>query len=142
MQPTFSLTGELYIRSETINKGSTEKPFHLRTFAIRQETRNPDYPNYIKFQLINDRCDLIRGFKKGETITVFFDVKGNLSVKDGSEMIFTNLSAWKILAGTHTSPAGNSRTSAPMPDEKDEPKAQAQPEPETVESGNDEDLPF
>ena len=143
-QQTYYETGQLIMRGATENKGSAEKPFNVRDFVIEQATNNPQYPNYLRFQLKGDRCDLIDDFKRNDTVTVFFDIEGRKYTPNngGETRFFTNLSAWKVLAGTHTHAAGGGNASSQMPQATDErgtatAAKQADPEPAV-----DDDLPF
>lgn len=108
----FELKGNLHARWDA--KEITDK-FTTREFAI--EMPDEKYPQVIKFQLINDRCDLIENLKKGEEITVHFDIKGR--VHDGK--VYNNLVCWKI---------------------ESENKEQAQPTVPPPAQADDDDLPF
>jgi single-strand DNA-binding protein len=64
--------------------------FQTRDFAIEYMIGN--YPQLIKFQLNNDKCDLVDSYKIGDTIKVSFDLRG----REWNEKILTNLNAWRI----------------------------------------------
>ncbi len=64
--------------------------FRAREFVI--EIQSGQYPQMIKFQLVQDRCDLMDSFKEGGEIKVFFDLRG----REWQGKYFTNLNAWKI----------------------------------------------
>lgn len=64
--------------------------FQARDFAIEYMSGN--YPQLIKFQLNNDKCDLVDIYKIGDTIKVSFDLRG----REWNEKILTNLNAWRI----------------------------------------------
>lgn len=83
----FELKGKLSARWDA--KVITDK-FTTREFAI--EIPDEKYPQVVKFQLINDRCDLVDNLNKGEEITVHFDIKGR--VHNGS--VYNNLVCWRI----------------------------------------------
>ena len=84
--------------SGTINKifdtvQVTEK-FCKREFVVETGDK---YKEFVKFQVIQDRCDLLDNFKEGEPATVYFNLKGKpYTNKDGVTSYFTNLDAWKI----------------------------------------------
>lgn len=90
--------------------------FSSREFVLRIETNNPQYPNYVKFQLINDRCDLIEPYSEDDEVRVHFNLVG----KKWQDKYFVNLTAWKIERTTQEV----SRTE-PKPKEKKSDKVDA-----------------
>lgn len=67
MSETFTKTGLLFEKQDT--KQITEK-FKVREFVLHVQDTNPDYDQYIPFQLKNDKCNQIDAIEKGSTITV------------------------------------------------------------------------
>ena len=86
MSESLKIKGRLIKVSDRVVK--SEK-FTLRIFAIETDGQ---WPQKIKFQLANDRCDLIDPVQVGEEITVHFDIRGN----EWEGKIINNLNAWKI----------------------------------------------
>lgn len=95
-------------------KQVTEK-FRKREFVI-EYADNPQFPQYIKFELAQNNCDFLDGFSKGDFVDVQFDIKGRpWTNKEGVTTYFTTLSAWKIQI------AEGKNSDAPPPDaEKDD----------------------
>jgi len=92
---SFELTGIL------INKGKLQQvssKFRKREFVIekKETNQNQGFVDYIKFQLTQDRCDLIESFEISDKIKISFNIKGNRWEKDGNVNYFTNLDAWRI----------------------------------------------
>jgi len=83
----FEIEGKLHKKFDTESKTAT---FQAREFVIFVEDGN--YPQYIKFQLTQDRCALVDAFNEGEVIKVTFDLRG----REWNEKYFTNLNAWRI----------------------------------------------
>jgi hypothetical protein len=54
------------------------------------------FVDYIKFQLIQDKCDLINESFLNDEVKIWFNIKGNKWERDGKINYFTNLDAWKI----------------------------------------------
>ena len=105
---SYSIKGEL-IQMEKQARAITDR-FQVRQFVIKTADK---YPQEIKFQLTNDRCDILDRFQKGQEINVEFDLKGNRS-KEGK--VFNNLEAWRI-TGVDPLPAPApqmSRTAEPI----------------------------
>lgn len=84
----FETEGIVHRVFDTENKTAS---FQAREFVIKHEG---NYPQFIKFQLTQDRCDLISNFKEGDKIKVHFDLRG----REWNDKYFTNLNAWKIEA--------------------------------------------
>jgi len=126
---SFETQGIVHKIFDTESKSDT---FKTREFVIKQEG---NYPQFIKFQLTQDRCDLVSQYKEGDTVKVSFDLRG----REWNEKYFTNLNAWKI--------AGVTQEAAATPPES----GQAFPpmsEPVNTNAGNGamaedfDDLPF
>lgn len=83
---SFEVVGTLHKVFDTVSK--TEK-FQAREFVLLQPG---NYPQYVKFQLTQDRCELISQYKEGDEVKVFFDLRG----REWNGSYFTNLNAWKI----------------------------------------------
>lgn len=112
---TYELSGELY------EMGNTEKVsdrFQKREFVVKQEEQNGDqtFTDFIKFQLTQNRCDLIEGYKPGDQIKVAFRIKGNRWERNGKVNYFTNLDAWRIEKTSQGSP-----DMPPLSDQEEEP---------------------
>ncbi|MBK8982020.1 MAG: DUF3127 domain-containing protein [Ignavibacteria bacterium] len=87
------ISGKLFEIYES--KQVTEK-FKKREFVVEYVT-NPEYPQYIKFQLTQNNCDYLDGFSKGDNINVQFDLKGRpWTNQSGETTYFTSLDAWRI----------------------------------------------
>jgi len=72
--------------------------FKKREFVIeRKETGGSAvFIDYIKFQLLQDRCELINESYLNEDVKVTCNIKGNKWERDGKVNYFTNLDAWKL----------------------------------------------
>ena len=86
----FEITGKLHKAFETEQKTDS---FKAREFVI--ETVDGNYSQFIKFQLTQDRCDLVDPYKEGDEIKVHFDLRG----REWQGKYFTNLNAWRIESG-------------------------------------------
>lgn len=92
MAGTFETTGTLHAIFDEVQV--TEK-FRKREFVL--EISNGMYTDFVKFQLVQDKCPALNSFRQGEVIKVSFNLSGRkATMKDGSTAYFTNLSAWKI----------------------------------------------
>lgn len=91
----FELSGKV-IDILPVNQVSDK--FKKREFVVeRKETGGSTvFIDYIKFQLLQDRCDLINESYLNEEVKVTFNIKGNKWERDGKVNYFTNLDAWKL----------------------------------------------
>lgn len=70
--------------------------FKKREFVV-EYAENSQYPQFIKFELTQNNCELIDKFSKGEFIDVHFDLRGKpWTNKNGETTYFTSLTAWKL----------------------------------------------
>jgi len=124
----FEITGKV-IDIAPVNQVSDK--FRKREFVIeKKETGGAAvFIDYIKFQLVQDKCDLINESFMNEEIKIWFNLKGNRWERDGKVNYFTNLDAWKI---ERVSSQGRDQT------------VQSRPTLEDIPPENDElsDLPF
>jgi len=88
-----NLKGKLYRIFET---QKVSESFKKREFVIEYK-ENPQYPEYLKFELIQDKCDLLDSVKEGQFIDVYFNLKGReWTNPKGEQMYFNSLQAWRI----------------------------------------------
>jgi len=81
--------------------------FSKREFVVEYAT-NPKYPQYIKFELIQDNCAMIDPYKTGDDIQVFFDLRGRpWTNPQGDKQYFTTLTAWKLEKAEGYESSGN-----------------------------------
>ncbi len=128
---SFEIEGKIHKIFDTENKTDT---FQAREFVIVTEG---NYPQYIKFQLTQDRCGIVDGYTDAQPVKVYFDLRG----REWNEKYFTNLNAWKIekVSTEAPAPTPEAATSSAAPDPFDFPSE----EPKTsTESESFDDLPF
>ena len=66
------ITGKLLECMDTVQ---VSERFRKREFVL-EYADNPEYPEYIKFELAQDRCELLDSFQPGQKVRVDFDLKG------------------------------------------------------------------
>jgi hypothetical protein len=84
---SFEIEGTLHKIYETENKSGK---FAAREFVIQIQSGN--YPEFPKFQLVQDRCNIMDNFNEGEKIKVYFDLRG----REWQGKFFTNLNCWRV----------------------------------------------
>ncbi|MBK9255682.1 MAG: DUF3127 domain-containing protein [Saprospiraceae bacterium] len=83
---SFEIEGLLHKKYEVESKSSS---FQTREFVI---TTEGTYPQFVKFQLTQDKCGILDQYAEGEKVKVFFDLRG----REWQGKYFTNLNAWKM----------------------------------------------
>lgn len=84
---SFEITGKLYKKFAT--EAKSEK-FQTREFVI--EIADGNYPQLVKFQLVQERCQILDTYNEGEEIKVHFDLRG----REWQGKFFTTLNSWRI----------------------------------------------
>ncbi len=129
---SFEIEGALHKKFDTENKTDT---FQAREFVIKTDGQ---YPQFVKFQLTQDRCQVIDSYNEGDMIKVHFDLRG----REWNEKYFTNLNAWRVekhataeATAVNSAPAEN----ASFPDPSNMPSKES-----SSTQGNEDfdDLPF
>src|SRR4030042_3712308 len=91
----FEITGKI-IDISPVNQVSDK--FKKREFVIEKKETGGSavFVDYIKFQLVQDKCDMINESFLNDEVKIWFNLKGNRWERDGKINYFTNLDAWKI----------------------------------------------
>ncbi|MBO3696955.1 DUF3127 domain-containing protein [Roseivirga sp. E12] len=107
--------------------------FKKREFVV-EYADNPQYPEYVKFECIQDKCDQLDSFSEGQEVNVSFNLKGRKwTDQQGVDKYFNSLQAWRITAeqSQAAAPAG---ATPPPPASNDEP--------DWLNADESDDLPF
>jgi hypothetical protein len=114
----FKLNGTVIVKNET--QVISDK-FKKREFVIEKKETSPngyEFVDTIKFQLLQDKCNVLDAIAIGDEVTVSFNVKGNKWEKDGKTSYFVNLDAWRIdkltAAPPPTAPTSENPTGLPF----------------------------
>ena len=84
---SYEAKGTLHQIGETREVSET---FSTRSFTICQQ--DDKYPQFITFELIKDKTDLIDSFKIGDDINVSFNLRG----REWNGKFFNTIQAWRI----------------------------------------------
>ena len=121
---SFEVEGKLIKKFDTESKTQT---FQAREFVI--EVSSGNYPQMVKFQLVQDRCSLVDDYSEGDQIKVYFDLRG----REWQGKYFTNLNAWRVERPSAAPAAPSTSTGEDaFPSAGDEP----------INDMADDDLPF
>jgi hypothetical protein len=92
---SYELTGRLIAKFDTVQRSET---FKTREFVVEKtdEVNGRTISNYIKFQSVQEKTNLVDRFNTGDEVKVHFNIKGSKWEKDGRTNYITNLDAWRI----------------------------------------------
>lgn len=103
------LKGKVHEVSEIMEISSSFKKREL----ILEYVENPQYPEYLKFEAVQDKCNLLDGISVGSQVEVSFNFRGRpWTDKSGKTAYFNSLQLWKIKSLEGEKP--NPGTSTPV----------------------------
>lgn len=125
----YQITGKV---AEVYPVNRVNERFRKREFVIEHKDSGSGqaFVDFIKFQLTQERCDLIDESWLRQEVTVTFNLKGNRWEKNGMVNYITNLNALSVVRGVAAAESGEQ--AAALPGLEDAPS----PDPEL------DDLPF
>jgi hypothetical protein len=83
---SLEITGRLIVKMPT---QQIKESFKKREFVIETTEQ---YPQKIKLELTQDKCDVLDTYKEGDILKVSFNLRGSL----WQEKYYVNLQAWRI----------------------------------------------
>lgn len=87
------IKGKVHEIGETIQATESLKKREL----IIEYAENPQYKEYLKFEMINDKCSLVDSLKVGQDVEVFFNLRGRpWTDKTGKKSYFNSLQLWRV----------------------------------------------
>jgi hypothetical protein len=121
-----NIKGKLHKKFPTVD---VSEKFRKRDFVVEYNDGNPMYPQYISFQLTQDRCGLIEDMPPGSELEIEFNLRGReWTSPQGEVKYFNTLEVWRI----------NRAAGAPPPEAQMPPPGFPPPD---LGAGGD-DLPF
>lgn len=97
---------------------------------ILEYAENPTYPEYVKFEAVQDKVNLFDNIKVGDNVELFFNLRGRpWTDKTGKTSYFNTLSVWRL------TPLGAAEGASAAPE-------YASPVDISAAPGDDDDLPF
>jgi hypothetical protein len=113
---SYELSGKLVAKYDTVQRTGT---FKTREFVVEksEDIGGRTITNFIKFQCVQDKTNIIDRVNVGDEIKVHFNIKGTRWEKEGKVNYITNLDAWRIeqILNSNTSEiVGNSEYLEPL----------------------------
>lgn len=107
------------------DKQQVTDSFAKREFVIETDDQ---YPQSVKFELTQNKCDEIDNYKIDDTVDVHFNVRGRKwTNKDNKDVYFVSLNAWRIEGQSNNNANGSAPTEDDIP---------------PMDEGMADDLPF
>jgi hypothetical protein len=84
---------------------------------IIEFAENPQYPEYVKFEALQDKVNLFDPLKVGDQVELFFNLRGRAwTDKAGKTGYFNTLAIWRVnvLSGSDAAAAATPEYAAPV----------------------------
>jgi len=89
-----NITAKLLEKYETVQ---VSPKFKKREFVV-EYAENPQYPEYLKFELVQDNCSRLDHFSVGQELEIHFNLKGRKwTDPQGTVKYFNSLQAWRLV---------------------------------------------
>lgn len=89
----------MIVEGKIVEKYDTQnikETFKKREFVL-EYAENPQYPEFVKFELIQSNCEQLDSVNVGDEVTVNFNLKGRKWTDPKGEIkYFNSLQAWRI----------------------------------------------
>lgn len=124
-----TIDGKLIEKSDTQELSNS---FKKREFVV-EYAENPQYPEYLKIELIQNNCQQLDSFQIGDEMTVSFNLKGRKWTDPKGEVkYFNSLQAWRL----------EKKSGGATPPPLDSPPSPTSDQWMKEDFSSDEDLPF
>lgn len=83
---------------QTISDKFRKQDFTIKTF-------DANYPQFLTFQVVNDKCDLVANLKKNDVVEVSYNLRGReWTSPEGTTKYFNTVEAWSIQLSSEPTP--------------------------------------
>lgn len=87
------ITGKII---EIFDTKEVKEGFQKREFVV-EFAENPQYPEYLKFETIQEKCAQLDKLAVGQEVDVMFNLRGRVWTNpQGEKIYFNSLQAWKV----------------------------------------------
>ncbi|MES2386561.1 MAG: DUF3127 domain-containing protein [Bacteroidota bacterium] len=126
---------------EIYNAQQVSERFTKREFVV--EVQDGAYAQYVKFQLNQERCNLIDQYAIGDDVKVSFSLSGRpFQGRDGNTQYFTNLVAYRLDRAGAGAPAADAGAYRQPYAQQSYSQAPAAAPAASSSSADTDDLPF
>ncbi len=92
MSDAFQLDGSII---EIYDEKIISDTFKKREFILKHAP-NPEYPDYLKIEVVQNKTDLLDKYKVGDDVVVDINLKGRKWEKGKESGYFNSIQAWRI----------------------------------------------
>ena len=92
MSDTYTVSGEII---EIDDVKIISDTFKKREFILKHAP-NPEYPDFLKLEVVQNKTDLLDKYKVGDNVDVDINLKGKKWEKGKESGYFNSLQAWRI----------------------------------------------
>ena len=92
MSDTYTVSGEII---EIYDIQIVSDNFKKREFILKHAP-NPEYPDFLKLEVVQNKTDLLDKYKVGQHVEVDINLKGKKWEKGEKSGYFNSLQAWRI----------------------------------------------
>jgi hypothetical protein len=92
MSDTYQVSGEII---EIYDVKIISDNFKKREFILKHAP-NPEYPDFLKLEVVQNKTDLLDKYKVGDSVEVDLNLKGKRWEKGKESGYFNSLQAWRI----------------------------------------------
>ena len=92
MSDAFQLNGTII---EIYDEKQISDKFKKREFVL-EHAPNPEYPDFLKIEVVQNKTDLLDKYKVGDEVTVDINLKGKKWQKGKESGYFNSIQAWRI----------------------------------------------
>ncbi|MBU8891273.1 MAG: DUF3127 domain-containing protein [Bacteroidales bacterium] len=112
---SFEIAGKIIEKYDIVQVNDR---FKKREFVVERTESNGgmEFTDHIKFQLTQDKCNLIDNLEINDEIKVNFNIRGKKWEREGKVNYFTNLDAWRIEKNTSEKSENNDTPSPSLDD--------------------------
>jgi hypothetical protein len=92
MSDAYTVSGEII---EIYDVQVISDTFKKREFILKHAP-NPEYPDFLKLEVVQNKTDLLDKYKVGDNVDVDINLKGKKWEKGEKSGYFNSLQAWRI----------------------------------------------
>ena len=100
---------------EIFDTNQVSDSFKKREFVV-EYADNPQFPQLLKFEMIQDNCQVLDDFNKGDDVEVLFNLRGRKwTDPQGIDKYFNTLQSWKVQKISQAAPVDEAPEMPPGP---------------------------
>tara|TARA_R100001530_G_scaffold122368_3_gene89981 strand:- start:23 stop:325 length:303 start_codon:yes stop_codon:yes gene_type:complete len=92
MSDAFQVSGKII---EIFDENVISDKFKKREFIL-EHAPNPEYPELLKIEVVQNKCDLLEKYKVGQSVSVDINLKGRRWEKGKDSGYSNSIQAWRI----------------------------------------------